>query len=83
VEVELTLKSQPDLTANCLAWARCRIVEATVYYVETVEIETRLLDTIEELEAEDRIVVNPLSEILKPPPGFEFEDFAVETETAD
>ncbi len=83
VEVELTLKSQPDLTANCLAWARCRIVEATVYFVETVEIETRLLETIEELEAEDRIVVNPLSEMLKPQPGFELEDFAMEAETAD
>jgi hypothetical protein len=83
VEVELTLKSQPDLTANCWAWAQCRIVEATLYYVETKAIETRLLDTIEELKAEDRIVVNPLSEILKPPPGFEFEDFAVEAETAD
>ena len=83
VEVELTLKSQPDLTANCWAWAQCRIVEATLYFVETEAIETRLLDTIEELKAEDRIVVNPLSEILEPPPGFEFEDFALEAETAD
>jgi hypothetical protein len=83
VEVELTLKSQPDLTANCSAWARCRIVEATLYFVETKAIETRLLDTIEELGAEDRIVVNPLSEILEPLPGFEFEDFAMEADTAD
>jgi hypothetical protein len=74
VEVELTLKSVADIAANCRAWAACRTIEAVVYYVETRKIEKRLLDAIEELKAEEAIVVNPLSEILKQQPGFELDD---------
>jgi len=71
VEVELTLKSKEELTAICRAWARARHVEAALYYVETVKLEERLLDTIEELKAEDMIIVNPLSEIIESLPGFD------------
>jgi hypothetical protein len=70
VEVELTRKAKGELMANCRAWARCRYVEAVVYFAETREIEEKLLDAIEECRAEDKIVVNPLREILKPQPGF-------------
>jgi ParB-like chromosome segregation protein Spo0J len=71
VEVELTLKSREELTAICRAWARARHVEAVLYYVETVKLEERLLDTIEELKVEDMIIVNPLGEIIESLPGFE------------
>ncbi len=70
VEVELTLKSVADLAVNCRAWAECRYVEAVVYYAETRKIEYRLWDVIERCHAEEMIVVNPLSEVLNPQPGF-------------
>jgi len=41
-----------------------------LYFAETRKIEEKLLDVVEELKAEEEIVVNPLSEILKPQPGF-------------
>jgi transcriptional regulator with XRE-family HTH domain len=71
VEVELTMKSKEELVAICRAWARCRHIEAVLYFAETVNIENRLLDTIERLKAEEMIVVNPLSEIVKSLPGFD------------
>jgi hypothetical protein len=74
VEVELTLKSVADLAVNCRAWAECEYVEAVLYYVETRKVENRLLDAIEQCKAEEVIVVNPLSEILKPQPGFPLDD---------
>jgi DNA-binding MarR family transcriptional regulator len=74
VEVELTMKSKQDLTAICRAWANCRHIEAAVYFAETVKVEEKLLDVIEELKAEDVIVVNPLSEMVKALPGFELDD---------
>jgi hypothetical protein len=74
VEVELTRKSKPDLTENCRAWARCLYVEAVLYFAETRHVEEGLLDVIEELKAEEMIMVNPLSEILKPLPGFPLTD---------
>jgi hypothetical protein len=70
VEVELTIKAKAELIANCRAWARCRYVEAVLYFVETRGIEEKLLDAIEECRAEERIVVNPLRKILNPQPGF-------------
>jgi hypothetical protein len=70
VEVELTRKAKAELMANCRAWARCRYVEAVIYFAETRDIEEKLLDAIEECKAEERIVVNPLREILTPQPGF-------------
>jgi hypothetical protein len=70
VEVELTRKAKAELMANCRAWARCRYVEAVIYFAETRSIEEKLLDAIEECKAEERIVVNPLREILNPQPGF-------------
>ncbi len=74
VEVELTLKSNEEITAICRAWARCRYVEAVLYYVETTNMAEKLLDTIERLKVEEIIVVNPLIEILKPLPGFPLDD---------
>ncbi len=70
IEVELTIKAKAELIANCRAWARCRYVEAVIYFAETRSIEEKLLDAIEECKAEERIVVNPLREILNPQPGF-------------
>ena len=70
VEVELTLKAKAELIANCRAWARCRYVEAVIYFAETRSIEEKLLDAIEECKGEERIVVNQLREILNPQPGF-------------
>jgi hypothetical protein len=74
VEVELTKKTREELLDNLRAWARCRTIEAVVYYAETRKVEEQLLDAIEELRVEDVIVVNPLSEILKPLPGFPLTD---------
>jgi len=71
VEVELTMKSKEELVAICRAWARARHIEAALYFAETVKVEERLLDTIEELKADDMIVVNPLSEIVRSLPGFD------------
>ena len=70
VEVELSSKRKEELMENLRAWARCRCVEAVIYYAETRKIEEQLWDGIEELRAEEAIVVNPLSEILKPLAGF-------------
>ena len=76
VEVELTLKSRQELTAILRAWARCRYIEAALYYAETVKIEEKLLDVIEELNADDAIVVNPLSAVISSLPGFALDDEA-------
>ena len=70
IEVELTIKAKAELMANCRAWARCRYVEAVIYFAETRSIEEKLLDAVEECKGEQRIVVNPLREILNPQPGF-------------
>jgi hypothetical protein len=70
VEVELTMKSKEELTAICRAFARSRHIEGALYYAETTKIEERLFDTIEGLKAEEMVVVNPLSEIVKSLPGF-------------
>jgi hypothetical protein len=74
VEVELTLKSKQELTAILRAWARARHIEAAIYFAETVKIEEKLLDVIEEIKADDVVVVNPLSEVVKELPGFELGD---------
>jgi ParB-like chromosome segregation protein Spo0J len=78
VEIELTRKGKEVRTAICRAWADARHIEMVLYYVEKPVIEKKLLDTIEELKAEEMIVVKPLSEILKPLPGF---DLSREAET--
>jgi hypothetical protein len=70
VEVELTIKAKAELVANVRAWARCRRVEAVIYFAETRAIEQKLLDAIDQCKAERRVVVNPLREILDPQPGF-------------
>jgi hypothetical protein len=74
VEVELTCKGREELLENCRAWAECRYVEAVIYFAETRTVETKLLDAIEELGAQEMIVVNPLREILNPLPGFPLTD---------
>ena len=74
VEVELTLKSKQELTAILRAWANCRHIEAALYFAETVQIEEKLMDMIDELKIEDWVVVNPLSEVVKSLPGFELEE---------
>jgi len=75
VEVELTLKSTQELTAILCAWANCRYIEAALYFAESLKIEEKLLDVIEELKAEDWVVVNPLSEVVKELPGFELDNW--------
>jgi hypothetical protein len=70
VEVELTRKAKAELIANIRAWARCRRVEAVIYFAESRVIEEKLLDAIEECRAGEKVVVNPLREILSPQPGF-------------
>jgi hypothetical protein len=75
VEVELTLKSKEELTAICRGLARgvqIGQIEAALYYAETRKLEERMLDTIDELKVGEMIIVNPLSEIISPLPGFEF-----------
>jgi len=71
VEVELTIKDRERLTTICRAWARCRHIEATLYYAANIRIEERLLDTIEQCKAQGKVVVNPLGAIITAPPGFE------------
>jgi len=41
---------------------------------ETVKVEERLLDVIDELKADDMIAVNPLSEMVRSLPGFELSE---------
>jgi hypothetical protein len=74
VEVELTDKAKEELTENCRAWAGSRNVEAVLYYAETRSIEEKLLEVIDACKAQEMIVVNPLSAILKPQPGFPLTD---------
>jgi hypothetical protein len=74
VEVELTLKSKQELVAILGAWADCRYIEAAVYFAETLKLEERLVDLVDELKIEDWVVVNPLSEVVKELAGFELED---------
>jgi hypothetical protein len=81
VEVELTLKSKEELTAICHGLARgCQTgqIEAALYYAETRKLEERLLDTIDELKVGEMIIVNPLSEIIGPLPGFELSPWRAE-----
>jgi hypothetical protein len=73
VEVELTMKSKEELTAICRAFARSRDIAVVVYFAETTRLKERLLDTIERLEAEERIWVIPLSMVVQSLPGFELE----------
>jgi hypothetical protein len=74
VEVELTLKSKQELVAILSAWADCRYIEAALYFTETVKLEERLLDLVEELGAEEVVVVNPLNAMVKELAGFVLED---------
>jgi hypothetical protein len=74
VEVELTSKAREELVENSRAWARCRHVEAVLYFAETRKIEEQLLDVIEECRGQEMIVVNPLSEVLQKQPGFPLTD---------
>jgi ParB-like chromosome segregation protein Spo0J len=74
VEVELTLKSKQELIAILRAWARARHIEAALYFAETVQIEEKLMNIIDELKIEDWVVVNPLSEVVKELAGFESGD---------
>jgi hypothetical protein len=71
VEVELTKKSMEELTEICRALARCRQIQATLYFAETQKIEEKLLAVIERLKAQEIIVVNPLSEIVQSLSGFD------------
>jgi ParB-like chromosome segregation protein Spo0J len=71
VEVELTPKGRKRRTAICRAWIDARHIQIVHYYAETPYVEKGLLDTIEELKAQDMIVVKPLSEIIGPLPGFD------------
>jgi hypothetical protein len=71
VEVELTPKGKAARTAICRAWACAQHVGMVLYFAETTRIEEKLLDTIEELKAEEMIVVNPLGTLVKSLPGFD------------
>jgi ParB-like chromosome segregation protein Spo0J len=71
VEVELAVKGRDRRIAICGAWADASHIGVVHYYAETPRIEKGLLDTIRELKAEHKIVVKPLSEILRPLPGFD------------
>ena len=71
VEVELTMKSKEELTAICRAFARSRDIEAVLYFVETTKLEERLLDAVERLNAEEMIVVLPLTTIVESLAGFD------------
>ena len=74
IEVELSLKKKEELTAICRGLARARNIEATIYFAGDRKIEEKLFDVIEELRAEETIVVNPLSAIVDPIPGFPLTD---------
>jgi DNA-binding Lrp family transcriptional regulator len=71
VEVELTKKYKQELMEICRGLARSHLLEATVYYAGTPQVEEKLLEVIEELKAQETIVVNPLSEIVESLPGFD------------
>ncbi len=71
VEVELTVKWKEELTTICRGWARGGHLGGVVYYAETTRVEAKLLDVVEALQAEEMIVVNPLSSIVGSLPGFE------------
>ena len=45
-----------------------------LYFAETVKVEERLLDVVEGLNAEDVVIVNPLSEVVRSLPGFELSE---------
>jgi hypothetical protein len=51
-----------------------RYIEAALYFAETLKLEERLLDLVEELGAEDMVIVNPLSAVISSLPGFVLED---------
>jgi hypothetical protein len=72
VEVELTVKGKDELRSICRAFASCINIEAALYFAANYKVENQLLEVIEELKAEDRIVVNPLSELVGSLPGFDF-----------
>ncbi len=78
VEVELTNKRKEELREICSAVARCRQIEGAVYYAETTKVEEKLLDVIEELKVQEKIVVNPLSELLGDLPGFELSPWSAD-----
>jgi hypothetical protein len=78
VEVELTHKVKQYLMTVCRAMARCHRIKAVVYYAETAQVEKKLLDVIEELKAEEMIVVNPLSAIIGSLPGFELSPWQID-----
>jgi hypothetical protein len=80
VEVELTAKWKEDLTTICRGWARGRHLGGVLYYAETPKIEEKLLDVVEALQAEETIVVNPLSSIVDSLPGFQLSPLESETE---
>jgi hypothetical protein len=71
VEVELTVKWKEDLATICRGWARGHHLGGVVYYAETPKIEEKLLEAIEAVQAQEMIVVNPLSEIVQALPGFD------------
>jgi hypothetical protein len=71
VEVELTMKSKEELTAICRAFARSRDIAGVIYFAETTKLKERLLHTVEQVHAEEIIVVLPLSAIVESLPGFE------------
>jgi hypothetical protein len=59
VEVELTRKAAPRLTAICRAWARCRAV-AGVLYLAPPDVHGALERAIEQARAGERVIVVPL-----------------------
>ena len=83
VEVELTLKSTQELVAILSAWADCRYIEAALYFVETLKLEDKLLDLVEELGAEDVVIVNPLNAVVKELAGFELDDWLEPADPAE
>lgn len=64
VEVELTVKAPPRLTAICRAWARCRLVDGVLYYAPPA-VTRALQRAIDEAQAGDRVVALPLAGALQ------------------
>ncbi len=67
IEVELTVKAPVRLVAICRAWARCRLVDAVLYYAPP-DAARAVRRAIEQARAGDRVVVLPLAGALAPPP---------------
>jgi hypothetical protein len=63
VEIELTVKAPARLRAICLAWARCTLVQAVVYYAPP-DVERAVIRAVAAARAAERVVVMPLDTLV-------------------